>query len=388
MLRIVALAVVCVALSHTSMQHKQLVNLGPPPIGPFSAAVKAGGFIYLSGALAQDDKGALMHDGDVAAQTRQVLDRMRDVLSASGSSLEDVVAVTVYLSSANDFQTMNDVYRTYWPKDPPARTTVITELLLGADVEMSMIAVPRGGERKVIHPESWIKSPSPYSYGIRSGDTLFLSGLVPRNGRDNTTVSGDISMQTRAVMENAAELLKAAGMTFANIVSARVYLPDAAGFQPMNEVYRSYFKDVPPPARATVKAGLAGAGFAVEMTFVASSSPRQAFTPGANLSAAIKVGNRLYLSGVLGNTAENAGDPAAQTRETFARIRTTLDAAGYSPADVVDGLVYLTDLGHFSAMNTEYRAFFGKDFPARATVGTGLVSPGGVVEIMLTAVKP
>lgn len=367
---------------------RQIVNLGPAPIGPYSTAMKAGGFIYLSGTLAQDDAGALVADGDVAAQTRRIIERMRDVLAASGSSLDQVVAVTVYLSSAKDFATMNEVYKTFWPRDPPTRTTVITDLLLGADVELSMIAVPTGAERRVIHPEGWMKSANPYSYGIRSGDTLFLSGLVPRNGRDNSNVSGDITVQTKAVMDNAAELLKAGGMDFSNVVSGRIYLPDTTVFQQMNEVYRTYFKGIPPPARATVKAGLAGAGFAVEMTFIASSAPREAIAPGANLSSAIKSGNRLYVSGVLGNTPGNAGDAAAQTRETFARIRKTLDAAGYTPADVVDGLVYLTDLSHFAAMNGEYRSFFGRDFPARATVGTGLVSPGAVVEIMVTAVKP
>lgn len=371
-----------------SSSSRQVINLGPPPIGPFSAAVKAGGFIYLSGTLAQDDKGALVADGDAATQTRRIMERMREVLTASGSSLEQVVAVTVYLSSASDFQAMNEVYRTYWPKDPPTRTTVITSLLLGADVEISMVAVPTGAERRVVHPEGWVTSPNPYSYAIRSGDTLFLSGLVPRRGRDNSTVTGDITVQTKAVMDNAGELLRAAGMDFSNVVSGRVYLPDGAVFQQMNEVYRSYFKGIPPPARATVLAGLAGAGFAVEMTFVATAGPREAIAPGANLSAAIKAGPRLYVSGTLGNNADNAGDPVAQTRETFARIRKTLDAAGYSPADVVDGLVYLTDLSHFAAMNAEYRNFFGRDFPARATVGSGLVSPGAVVEIMVTAVKP
>jgi enamine deaminase RidA (YjgF/YER057c/UK114 family) len=71
----------------------------------------------------------------------------------------------------------------------------------------------------------------------------------------------------------------------------------------------------------------------------------------------------------------------------MAKIGKTLEAAGYTPADVVDGLVYLTDLSLFPQMNPEYAAFFGKDFPARATVGAGLVSPGAVVEIMVTAVR-
>ena len=103
--------VVCAAITVTPMQTKQIVNAGPAPVGPYSAAVKAAGLIYLSGTIAQDDKGALVGDGDVAAQTRRIIERMREVLKASGSSLEQVVAVTVYLKSAADFPVMNDAYR-------------------------------------------------------------------------------------------------------------------------------------------------------------------------------------------------------------------------------------------------------------------------------------
>jgi 2-iminobutanoate/2-iminopropanoate deaminase len=387
MVRALLLIAVAVALPFASMQNKQIVNVGPVPIGPFSPAVVAGGLVYVSGMLAQDEKGAFV-GGDVASQTRQILERARGLLEAAGSSLEQAVAVSVYLKSAGDFETMNDAYRAFWPKDPPTRTTVITELLLGADVEISIVAALKGAERKAIHPESWAKSPRPYSYAIKTGDTVFLSGLVPRNGRDNSTVTGDIRVQTKAVMDNAGEVLKAAGLDYSNVVSARVFLPETSTFQQMNEVYRSYFTSGPPPARATVKTGLAGSEYTVEMTFVASSAPRQAIAGGnPNLSAAIEAGNRLYLSGVLGNTAENAGDAAAQTREVLGKMRKTLETAGYGPEHVVDGLVYLTDLTLFPRMNDEYRAFFGRDFPARATVGTGLVANGAVVEIMATAVK-
>ena len=390
MLRLSFAALLCLAAPLAAMQtsSKQIINVGPAPVGPYSPAIKAGGLIYLSGTLAQDDSGAIA-GADVAAQTRRVIERMKTVLEAAGSSLPQVVAVTVYLKSAGDFAAMNDAYRTYWPKDPPTRTTVVTDLLLGALVEISMVAVPNGAERTVIHPEGWMKSPNPYSYAIKTGDTVFLSGLVPRNGRDNSVVTGDITVQTKAVMDNASELLRAAGLDHSHIVSARVYLPDTANFQGMNAAYRSYFKS-DPPARATVKADLAGKGYAVEMTFIASTSPKQVVgkATNPNLSPAIRAGNRLYVSGMLGNTPGNAGDAAAQTKETLGRIRATLEAGGYTSADVVDSLVYLTDLAQFGDMNTEYRAFFGKDFPARATVGAGLVSPGGVVEIMVTAVKP
>ena len=390
---LLAAALLCAAGALMAMQMpaKQIVNAGPAPVGPYSPAVKAGGLIYVSGTLAQNDAGELVGKGDVAAQTRRVIERMRTVLAAGGSSLEQVASVTVYLKSAADFQAMNEAYRTFWPKDPPTRTTVISDLVLpDALVEMTMTAIPAGGERTVIHPAGWMKSPNPYSYAIKSGDTLFLSGLVSRNGRDNTVVSGDINVQTKTVMDNAAELLKAAGMTFANVVSARIYLPDTAVFQQMNGVYRSYFPSAP-PARATVKAALAGPQYVVEVTMIASSAPRQVVSdgrpPNPNLSMGIRAGSTLYLSGMLGNTPETRGSVAAQTKETLSRVRSGLTAAGYTTADVVDSMVYLTDLTSFADMNGEYRAFFGKDFPARTTVQSGLVAPDGLVEIMVTAVK-
>jgi reactive intermediate/imine deaminase len=375
-----------------AMQTKQIVTVGPAPVGPYSPAVKAGGFIYVSGTLAQDDAGALVGAGDVSAQTRRVLERMQQVLKAAGSSLDRAVAVTVYLKNASDFQAMNGVYRTFWTSDPPTRTTVVADFVLpGALVEISMIAVPPGAERAVVHPKDWTASPNPYSYAIRSGDTLFLSGLVSRNGRDNSVVKGDVTAQTKVVLDNAGELLRAAGMTHANVVSSRVYLPSAADFQSMNAAYRSYFPSAP-PARATVQAALAGPDYHVEITLVASSATKEVIADGRpanpNLSAAIRAGQRVYLSGMLGNTPETKGDAGAQTRETLARIRTALTAAGLTPADVVDGIVYLTDVKNFAAMNQPYRAFFERDFPARATVGTGLVAADGLVEIMLTAVKP
>src|SRR6185295_5921214 len=161
-----------------------------------------------------------------------------------------------------------------------------------------------GAERVVIHPSDWIKSPSPYSYGIKSGNTLFLSGLVSRNGKDNTNVKGDVPTQTKTVLDNGAAILKQAGMSFADVVSARVYLTDDTKFQEMNGAYRTYFPSNP-PARATVKAGLTNPDYVVEITMVAvKDAGRKAITtpnadgtpgrPNQNLSSAIQVGRRLY----------------------------------------------------------------------------------------------
>jgi len=375
---------------------RRIVRVGASVNAPFSPAVNAGNLIYLSGTLATDDAGKIT--GDIRTQTRRVLDNLAVILKAAGSRMENVLSVTVYLRSAADFQAMNEVYRGYWPKDPPVRTTVAANLVLPeALIEISMIAVPDGGERRIVHPEGWIRSPSPYSYGIRSGDTLFLAGLISRRGKDNSIVPGNIAAQTRTAMDNAGEILRAGGMSFADVASSRVFITDTSGFQNMNAAYRTYFpKD--PPARATVRAGLMNPEALIEITLLAVRggireailSPNADGSPGQpnpNLSSAIRTGNRLFLSGMLGSEHGNKGDAKGQTRATLARIARTLKAAGFDWKDIVDGAVYITDIKNFALMNEAYREVFTADFPARATVETGLVSPDGLVEIMFTAVK-
>ena len=379
---------------------KQIISTGGNPNLPFSPAVKAGDFIYVAGTLGTNASGALAK-GDIKAQTRQTLDNITATLKAGNATIGNAASVLIYLRSAADFAAMNEVYASYFPKDPPARTTVVVpQPLANADglVEISMVVVPNGGERRVVHPSDWIKSPNPYSYGIKSGNTLFLSGLVSRNGKDNSNVKGDVAAQTKVVMDNGAAILKEAGMSFDDVVSARIYLTDDTTFQAMNAAYRPYFASGAPPARATVKTGLSNPDYAVEVTMIAVKDPsRKAITtpnadgtPGTanpNLSSAIQVGNRLYVAGILGNTAANKGDVKAQTTELLTRVGRTLKAAGFDWANVVDGVVYLPDMSKFQDMNAAYREIFAKDFPARATVGTGLMGADAGVEIMFTAVK-
>jgi reactive intermediate/imine deaminase len=399
MLIALSLALAAVTMTFAQPSSKQIIKSGGNPALPFSPAVKAGGLIYVAGTLGTDASGALAK-GDIKAQTKQTLDNIGATLKAAGSSIANATSVLIYLRNDADFAAMNEVYAGYWPKDPPARATVVvSQPLANADglIEISMVAVPNGGERTVVHPADWSKSPSPYSYGIKSGNTLFLSGLVSRNGKDNTNVKGDVAAQTKTVLDNGAAVLKAAGMSYGDVVSARVFLTDDSTFQAMNTVYRTYFPSSP-PARATVKAGLTSPDYVVEIAMVAvkDASRKTLTTPNAdgtagtanpNLSAAIQAGNRLYVAGLTGNTATNKGDVKAQTAEVLARAGRTLKAGGFDWSDVVDGIVYLPDMSKFQDMNAAYREVFTKDFPARATVGTGLMGADAAVEIMFTAVK-
>jgi reactive intermediate/imine deaminase len=328
---------------------------------------------------------------DITKQTSMTLARLDERLRADRSSLADAVAVTVYLRAAADFAAMNDAYRQAWKALPPTRTTVVTAVPdTDALVSMSAAAVPSGGERRLVHPSSWAMSPNPYSYGLRTGDTLFLSGLIPRNGRDNTIVTGDIAVQTRAVLDNAKELLDAAGLSLAHVVSARVFLPDLADFEAMNRIYREYFPDAP-PARATVGAALTAPGYKVEMTFVASAGPRRVVqgegAPNPNLSAAIVAGDVTYLSGLLPDAAVvSAGDAAAQVRDVIRKIDGLLTKAALTRGDVRDLLVYVTDAETGRVAAAECHAAYGAN-AAVTPVLVSLAMARARIEIMTVAAR-
>ena len=115
---------------------------GPKAIGPYSQAVRANGFIYISGQGALDPATGALVTGGIAEQTARALDNLKAIVEAAGSSLDHAVKVTVFLKDMNDFAAMNEVYARYFPKNKPARTTVeVARLPLELRVEIDLIAL-------------------------------------------------------------------------------------------------------------------------------------------------------------------------------------------------------------------------------------------------------
>jgi 2-iminobutanoate/2-iminopropanoate deaminase len=114
----------------------------PKAIGPYSQAIRAAGLLYLSGQTPLDPATGQMVEGDIGKQTARVLDNLKAVLEAAGSSLERAVKTTVYLKDMNEFTAMNEVYKRYFPEDPPARSTIeAARLPRDARIEMDLIAL-------------------------------------------------------------------------------------------------------------------------------------------------------------------------------------------------------------------------------------------------------
>lgn len=114
----------------------------PRAIGPYSQAVVANGFVFLSGQIPLDPATNQLVEGDVAVQTERVLENLKAVLEACGSSLGSVVKTTVFLKDMADFPRMNEVYGRYFPANAPARSTVqVARLPRDVSVEIEVIAV-------------------------------------------------------------------------------------------------------------------------------------------------------------------------------------------------------------------------------------------------------
>ena len=113
----------------------------PPARVPLSQAIKVGDWVFVSGQLGMDVRTGRLAEGGINAETRQVCENLKAVLEEAGSSLAKVHKVTIYMADLGELMTMNEVFSSYFPKDPPARTTFqAAALIAGARVEIEAIA--------------------------------------------------------------------------------------------------------------------------------------------------------------------------------------------------------------------------------------------------------
>lgn len=112
------------------MPIKPVVPAGsPPPLAPYSPGARAGNVLYVSGTLALDAAGKVVGAGDVRAQTRQVLESIKSVLEAAGGKMSDIAFNQIFLKDFADYAAMNEIYREYFPANPPARYCIRADLV-------------------------------------------------------------------------------------------------------------------------------------------------------------------------------------------------------------------------------------------------------------------
>ncbi len=336
---------------------------GKRPNGLFAPGVAVGKTVYVAG------KGDYKPDEDIAGKTRNCLNEVRKTLQAAGLDLENVVHSFCYLEDPAYYPEFNKVYGEFFPKNPPARTTVGVPSVPGdSRIEITCIAY---SDPKGVRPVGAPPAGFPFTPGMRAGDMVYVSGKgdqLPGGGHPAT-----FEDQVRQCMENVRATLREAKLDFRHAVMMHVFLDDPANQGIFNKVYSEYFEFGNEPARATVLVDWIPGGSHVEVTCWATTNlkSRKVLRP-ANMkfgadgrvmaaSPAVWAGNTLYLSMLPGCdplTGEVSADLATQTRQMAQNHLDILSAAGLDFASIVSGHVYLRDIDDYAPMNAVYREFY------------------------------
>ena len=415
------------------MKREVLVTAGAPaPMAHYCQGVLAGDTLYAAGQIASDYKTGVApearqdpafpyYGSNIQKQARYILQNLRSVFEAAGSSLADVVKSQVFMTDLADFHYFDQVWKEFFPSPPPRTTVQVSGLLVpGCRVEIDLIGVRPGVERRVITGAATPTPMAHYCQGVVVGDTLYAAGQIasdyrtgvpPEARRDPAFpyYASDIQRQTRYVLQNIASVYRAAGCDFADTVKAQVFLTDLDDFVHFNAVWREFFSS--PPPRTTVQIGallVPGCRIEIDLTAVHKRVPRKVIatadspTPQAHYSQALLAGETLYLAGQLashpetGMAAEARQDPAfpyygsniqKQTRHVLKNLRNVLKSAGLSLDDVVKSQVFLTDLNDFYYMDQVWKEFFPSPPPRTTLQVSGLLVPECRVEIDLTACR-
>jgi reactive intermediate/imine deaminase len=214
-------------------------------------AVLAKDVLYLSAQGGRDQTSGKLAES-LSDQAKQALENVGEVLKSAGMSHQNVVWVNPYMDHFKQYEEMNRVYASFFEfGNTPGRGTIEVAQLPGQNhIVLSCIAGADLAKRKAIRPRNMPPSPTA-SPGILYGDTLYLSaksGFIPGQG----IVTPDFELQLRQTMRNLLDGLEEANMDFSDVVSSVVYLKNMQDYDKMNNLYRTFFKDVY-PARTTLQ---------------------------------------------------------------------------------------------------------------------------------------
>ena len=346
-----------------------ITNDGKRPTGLFAPGVMVGKTLYVAG------KGDYRPNEEFPGKVKNCLAEIEKTLKQAGLGFEHVVKSFVYLEDHDKYDDLNKYYGDFFPKNPPARTTLGVAQVPGESrLEITCIAYADLAQRKAIGQQPMGR---PYSPGILAGDTLYVSGKgdqLPSGAHPAT-----FEEQVRQCMKNVEATLKEAGLDFRNVVMSHVFLDDAKNFGPAASVYDEFFADGAEPACATTLVDWIPGGSHVEVTCIATTdlATRKVVRPASihaagwpvKASAGVWAGNTLYLSGLAGTQdGKLAAGLDAQVHQMAKNHTAVLDAAGLSLEDIVSGHVYLTDMQDYNGMNAIYRQYFSKGPGVRTTL--------------------
>ncbi|MCP5113928.1 MAG: RidA family protein, partial [bacterium] len=224
---------------------------GPPPVGPYSPGIVIGGYLYVSGQGARAPEGKRLDTFEDKA--RQCLENVKSIVVEAGLTMEHIVYAQVYLTDMANMAVMDRVWRSYFPRNAPARAVVgVNGIPADNPIEITVVAVRDLAEKKVV------ELPGGEGRAVLTADRLYLAAT---HGRDLSTgkVPADAGAEVETALRRAEKVLEAAGLGLEHMVFINPYLTGGMPMRVMNRVYASHFEFGNTPARATIRmAGLPG----------------------------------------------------------------------------------------------------------------------------------
>jgi 2-iminobutanoate/2-iminopropanoate deaminase len=305
---------------------------GVKPVGPYSPGLIAGDLVYVSGQGARDAKNQLAPTPE--GQVRQTLENVKAVLQAAGVTMEHVVYAQTYLADIKHYDILNRVWAQYFPKNPPARSTIaVVRMPTDTPFEVAAIAVRDLKAKKVVQ---YPGRRMPVLTGALGRE--FNTGAVPKEPR----------AQMKLVMDSSDTVLKAAGMELRHLVYVNIYVSPQMPMKALADAIDEYIPDE--TAKTVIQTAALPFGVHVQISGVASRNLK-----------------RLGNCTAVGETAYCAGRGGTIT-QALTSLKQDLEANKLSLANVVASNVYVDSIDEFAAMNKIYATFFGTPYPTRTTV--------------------
>lgn len=364
--------------------------------------------VWLSGHSASQydpDRGRIVVNGDIVAQSRVAYDKIGRLLRAVGLDFSNVVRTIDYVTmkGIEDYPRTADVRREVFGANPPATSVMVVDALLRPEALIEIEVVASRTPNAAANPTWAGADPLHRSAGRRVGNVLYISAVQPvLPGTNQIVAPGDVVAQTRRIYETVTDVLRAAGMGWGNIVKTVEFLtPDALPqYRYTGRVRKEFMEPAYPGATGIIMSRLQHPEAMITVDFIAAEGEREVLNPGwkryekLTYVPAVKVGNIVFMAGqgALDPETEQCvhdGDVVAQSRYIYQNMARVLEVAGAGPDAMVKTIEYVTPAGLADYRRTAdvRKEIFAQPFPASTgVVCERLLRPEMMLEVDAIAI--